>query len=274
MISSLMKLIRAVISHDDIAHPVPSHENDVGANHETPGDSLTTRWSFRGCVTEVDGACGMIEDQVYFNSESLNDTAMPIVGTTVDVVAERKHGIAGWRAVTVSIVTQIGPEVPDWDNENAGVESLTESANGSQHFTALVTKELRGGGILDGRFEFDKSDVSYDGYYPCRGDWVIAIQSPFGSMGKTMATDIRPLRVRHFEGVINAVKHSSHGYIDGNVYFAWNACVGFKPTRFDQVYGEAVETDHKTCQWRAFTVQKVSRAQDRLSMYNRYCLVY
>ena len=53
---------------------------------------------FIGKVTSLHSAYGLIDNEIFFNIQSVDGGVMPQVGETVRVTASRKHGLGGWRA--------------------------------------------------------------------------------------------------------------------------------------------------------------------------------
>lgn len=83
-------------------------ENKEDSPREKKGYTCAQREnrSFTGCVTSVEGPCGMINYNVFFDQDAVVGGERPSEGDTVHVEAVREHSEAGWKAVSVQLVEQ------------------------------------------------------------------------------------------------------------------------------------------------------------------------
>ena len=85
---------------EDLEEKNDSHDH-VAAEAEDPSNPGTVlEKQFDGKVTSLYCGYGLIDNDAYFDFDVVKG-ALPRVGDTVHVVANRKHEAAGWRCVKV-----------------------------------------------------------------------------------------------------------------------------------------------------------------------------
>ena len=194
--------------------------------------------SFTGCVTSVDGPCGMIDYNVFYDHDAIVGGERPCERDTVHVEAVREHSEAGWRAVSVQLVEQ-------W-RTGAREEPLTRSVVG------YVKEGGRGRWMaVCGKEEIIFDTITVDpAYLPHRGDWVmVGVKGESGEV-----TSVRPLREKTVTGRV--VQFTGvQGIVDGNIGFSLAVCEsGYYPHVGDEVRVTCLECEHAHLSWRAVTM--------------------
>lgn len=206
---------------------------------------------FDGVVSAIYDTYGLIDGEIYFSADCLETGLMPDEGSSVHVVAQRKHGMGGWLAVSVTPVNSSDP----WSSEP--VTLIEEDAQPDSQITVGAVTAINGpSGVINNSVEFELSSIQ-DDYVPCVGDWVkVHLHSDSGTWH---AETVEPLRVRHFEGRVVSMNYRGFGFIEQDIYFTSNVCGGgYVPRRSDVVRGRAVETSGRSV-WRAIQVEPLQR---------------
>ncbi|KAL8585612.1 hypothetical protein ACOMHN_067057 [Nucella lapillus] len=236
-----------------------------------PGGATEMRAS--GTVSQVFSGHGLIDGHIYFSDQTVHTDKPLRVGDKVSVVARQQFTNGGWTADSVTMVE--GSE--RWWDEG-GEEEAPVVPTGE---VGRVTRFRDGEGFINGTIAFHLS-ACREGYRPCVGDWVSVEldtgddpgdgddkrgddEDKQGAGNREDGNDdeVSPVRERCFEGRVSAVM-GDHGYVDGEVFFRRNVCVGgCWPRRGQVVRGGAVESSQGHCSWRAVFLAPTSRQTAR-----------
>lgn len=245
---------------------------DEESRASTAAEVSAERKEYRGKVTSLHGSYGLVDGEIYFNFDDVADGFMPKVGASVIVTARRKHGMGGWRAekVTVQHNTEDWDEPTDQTAEINIPDHIAEEAEQKQDdFIVGKITGIRGDqGIINDSIQFYLADIV--DYIPNTDDWVTAkVVYDDTANEAPVATQIKPLREKEYEGTINAV-NQGFGYIDQDIYFTFNACVeNYRPRRGDTVCGKAIESVRGRSTWRATSVDILRGKKTNVDNLNR-----
>ena len=193
--------------------------------------------SFTGQVTSVDGMCGMVDYNVFFDHAAVVGGQMPSERDMVNVEAVREHSEAGWRAVSINLVTRWHTGTTE-EPENSAQRSLVGYVKdgGRGRWMAVCGNE-------EVVFDWTAADTKY---LPHRGDWVMLTVEEEGEV-----TSIQPLREQTVIGRVDRFT-GVQGIVDGSIGFSLAVCEsGYYPQVGDEVKVVCVECKHPHLSWRA-----------------------
>ncbi len=277
MFNSLSKFVGYLWSSGE-----ESETNDDKSS-ETPDDLPPTSGkkeekSFNGSITALYTGYGLVNNDVYFDFNVVQGGMLPKVGDRVHVLAERKHGAAGWKAVEVSSVDK-------WEDTQCAFDSNEETSLKEEHIenkgstnekteniVGLVTKFEGDQGMINNVIPFNLQHTLSE-YMPYRGDWVKAQAVYSAERGSKHAINIEPLRQKSFQGQVEKVLQGfgfiSSTHVNSDVYFTFSALYeGYIPRRGDKVNVVAIEVSGTKSQWRAIRIEPTYQI-DKQACLNR-----
>ena len=238
-----------------------SEEEEDDSVTPRPPPQVEEEKAINGIVTSINNGYGLIDGDIYFTVDVMEGNRMPSSGDAVHVIAERKHALGGWRAVSVLPVSETKKADCGFDDNQSSISSQTK--------IGTVTSVSKTACTIDNHIHFSPADTKFD-FIPYVGDLVRALVQTDSTTGEATAQNVEPLRIKEFEGKVTMIGQGS-GMVDNEIHFTFGAC---KPGTFlkkgDSAVGTAIESSRGKATWRAMQITKAKPPQhNRDTIMNR-----